>query len=256
MTNVIPYSWSSWRSNCTESLTSISSYPRPLSAGTAVPAWAYLDVVTADRFIAEAAQDNLGLPESLAGGATPTSNGTTPSQTQSQTATNTPSSSKSDNLPAIVGGAVGGAVGLGLIIVLIIYLMKRKSGKSKVPPSAEFSKVLPPGTPLPMGFDTHAVGFRTRTASPTSNGLLNEANPAYNQNNMNALYPDRPISYMNGTNSPPPPQPPVPPFAAPWSPPPVGHTPAPNAAGYSYTPPPPEMHADVYTPPPGSLGSG
>jgi len=179
-------SWSTWRGNCADSITSIASYPRAIPGATAVPAWAYINVVAEDRFNATEALALAGGAESSAGGST-----STPASTSSPPASSTSSSTSNSTSPvptdsggttqsntntgAIVGGTVGGVVGLGLIICLAIFLMKRQSTKSKhLAPSAEFSRVIPPGSPVPHNFDPAAVGFRSRTNSPLKDGLSSD----------------------------------------------------------------------------------
>ncbi|PVF97712.1 hypothetical protein CPB86DRAFT_775143 [Serendipita vermifera] len=242
--------WSTWRTNCTDSVVSIRSYPRSISTATSVPAWAYLDVVTQDRFNATLAQQAATLPESTAISSQGSTSSTLPSSSDTSTSTpsspvtsDTPASSKHNNTPAIVGGAVGGIVGLGLIICLIIFLFKRNAKKTKkVAPSAEFTKVMPPGSPMPANFDPAAVGFRSRTASPLSNGL-HDSHSGYGMSQTNHTNGSGVIAFQG----------------SPWSPPPVGHTPAPSGGAYSsaYTPPPPGMGRNHlnYTPPPGSIMS-
>ncbi|KAI0773759.1 hypothetical protein C8Q74DRAFT_779488 [Fomes fomentarius] len=155
--------WSGWSENCTS--TSLMTYPLTIPGGTAVPAWAFQDVTTNDRFDvadaeAEALQD---LPDTTASvlpsstSAPPTSTLVTfisPSST-SLTSTDSDSSStssaptsastgsgaapagaggagagagstKNNNLGAIVGGVVGGVIGLLLVGVLVFYLLLRQ----------------------------------------------------------------------------------------------------------------------------------
>ncbi|OJA15784.1 hypothetical protein AZE42_10337 [Rhizopogon vesiculosus] len=52
--------WSVWNFNCSASLTHLSVYPLNIPNGTAIPHWAYLDVVTNDMFNAAAAQRDGG----------------------------------------------------------------------------------------------------------------------------------------------------------------------------------------------------
>ncbi|KAG8799585.1 hypothetical protein FRC16_004787 [Serendipita sp. 398] len=244
--------WSIWRQNCPSSLVTVSSYPLQIPSGTAVPAWAYLNVTYLDRFDAAAAQSVLTEPDVTSDlSSTPTSSSssdptTTPASTTSNTTT--PSASETspvpdspsgkNNIPAIVGGTVGGVVGLGLIACLVLYLMKRDS--RKVPASAEFSKVIPPGSPVPASFDPAVVGFRSHTTSPVNHGLLNNAGGPY-------VIPNQPHQHQNSV--------PVAPYAAPWSPPPATYTPAPNAGYYSNIHTPNINQQLNYTPLPGHTGS-
>ena len=118
-------------------------YPKPINPDTAVPAWAYLDVVPKDKFEALSANQtvNLRLPESTVGNIETSS---TSSGSPSETST-----SQSDNEPigtfAIIGIAVGSTFGIGLI-GLLIYLWKNDKIQS---PSSVFAKL--GGTPRTGG---------------------------------------------------------------------------------------------------------
>ncbi|KIM32521.1 hypothetical protein M408DRAFT_220239 [Serendipita vermifera MAFF 305830] len=249
--------WSTWRGQCTDAVVSISSYPRAIPGATAIPAWAYLNVVGTDVFDPSLAQAAATQPESSVGGSSSASS-TPPSSSTASASSTSPSSSASPSesapppdtgssnkdIGAIVGGSVGGVVGLGLIICLGIFLMRRQSNKS-MPPSAEFSKAIPPGSPVPASFDPAAVGFRSRTNSPFSNGLSSDYGhgPSMHQVSLNGATHGPAVGYAG----------------SPWSPPPMGHTPAPSAGAFSsiYTPPPPgpgPVNAYTYTPPPGAMG--
>ncbi|KAG8824684.1 hypothetical protein FRC17_009039 [Serendipita sp. 399] len=239
--------WSSWRRNCPSSLVTIANYPLEIPSGTVVPAWAYLNVTALDRFDAAAAQAVIDEPESSSGSipsstsssssfTSSSSSATSSTSSPSQTVASSDSPSDKNNIPAIVGGTVGGVVGLGLVACLILFLFKRNS--NKVPASAEFSKVIPPGSPVPVTFDPAAVGFRSHTTSPT-HGLLNNPGGPY-------VIPSPPHQRQNSI--------PVP-YAAPWSPPPATHTPAPNTGFYSTAQTSHFNQNLSYTPLPGTTGS-
>ncbi|OJA18037.1 hypothetical protein AZE42_06791 [Rhizopogon vesiculosus] len=65
-------SWSVWSFNCSTSLTHYSVYPFNIPNGTAIPHWAYLDVVANDMFNAAAAQRDGDSPESTSTQVQPT----------------------------------------------------------------------------------------------------------------------------------------------------------------------------------------
>jgi hypothetical protein len=103
-----------------QELTKKDRYPNDISPDTAVPAWAYLDVVTTDKFEAVSASQGVDLPESTIGN-NPMS--TSPPLTSS-------SNNKSLNTAAIIGITVGSTVVLVLIGVLSWL---HKKGKLQVP---------------------------------------------------------------------------------------------------------------------------
>ncbi|KIJ06369.1 hypothetical protein PAXINDRAFT_20436 [Paxillus involutus ATCC 200175] len=138
--------WSSWDLNCTTFYPSV--FPVDIPNGTAIPAWAYQDVVTSDLFnvtLAETTGDN---PESTAthvqstGSAVTSTSAVSASLTGSPSVTVTPtstsSSSSSSNTGAIAGGVVGGVVALAAIVGVISYLALKKK-RSRVAPSAQFA---------------------------------------------------------------------------------------------------------------------
>ncbi|KAM5540809.1 hypothetical protein V8D89_005453 [Ganoderma adspersum] len=142
--DIVP--WILYSQNC--SAVSIQKYPENIPSGTAIPAWAYLDVRingTFDAAAAEAvaAQD---LPESTALPApsttqTSSSNTSTPSPLSTTTSgaasgttaavdDNSSSGSKKSNAGAIAGGVVGGLAGLALIGVAVFFALRFRSGRS------------------------------------------------------------------------------------------------------------------------------
>jgi len=125
-------SWSIWSTNC--STIYPEKYIGEIPSGTSIPAWAYLDVVSLDRFDPYRAEQAAGLPESSATSFRPT--GTALSAT-TPTPTDNPSKKKS-NVGPIVGGVVGGLVGLGLIvafIVTMICVIRRRRQRAHTTPS-------------------------------------------------------------------------------------------------------------------------
>jgi hypothetical protein len=91
-----------------------------ISSGTAVPAWAYIDVVTEDIFDPVYATQAVGLPESTVG-----NDQTSPSESPSIS----PTSNMSRDTIIIIGGAVGGIVGFGLLagVFILCYLKRRRA---------------------------------------------------------------------------------------------------------------------------------
>ncbi|KAI0773866.1 hypothetical protein C8Q74DRAFT_1267134 [Fomes fomentarius] len=132
---VIP--WSTYARNC--STVYVQKYPEPIPAGTAVPAWAYIDITANNTFDPEAAQAlaNQDAPESTASVKPSSTSGSlagSPSETQSSNgapqAGGNSSSSKSSNIGPIVGGVVGGVVGLIAIGLAIFFFLRYKRNRA------------------------------------------------------------------------------------------------------------------------------
>ncbi|KAH7929700.1 hypothetical protein BV22DRAFT_1002169 [Leucogyrophana mollusca] len=162
--------WSTWSFNCSTIYTNCS-FPYDIPTGTAVPKWAYLNVLPSDYFnitLAQAAGDS---PESTAtrvqstGGIPPSSSAPATSTfhttgTPSAPAQSTSSGSSSSHAGPIAGGVVGGVVALAAIgAALAFYFVRRR--RSHVAPSAAFSEnrggssmytptLYIPQTPLPQ----------------------------------------------------------------------------------------------------------
>ncbi|KIP11619.1 hypothetical protein PHLGIDRAFT_457951 [Phlebiopsis gigantea 11061_1 CR5-6] len=125
--------WSQWIANCTNS-TFVMSFPRPIPSGTAIPAWAFLNVTMTDTFDPATAQlyQASNSTESSAPPASSTSS-VLSSNTQTSTSTGTASSTASPktNVGAIAGGVVGGVVGVAVLCVLLgLWLKQRKARMS------------------------------------------------------------------------------------------------------------------------------
>ncbi|KAG6333493.1 hypothetical protein ID866_5596 [Astraeus odoratus] len=135
--------WSSWSFNCSTVYPSI--YPEDIPSGTAVPNWAYQDVVTSDSFNVTLAQLTGDAPESTATKAPSTATGVTSSTAVSASltstsagalaSTTTQASSSSSNVGPIVGGTVGGVVILAAAAAFVTWLCMRRRRKA-TPPSA------------------------------------------------------------------------------------------------------------------------
>ncbi|KIK39236.1 hypothetical protein CY34DRAFT_14524 [Suillus luteus UH-Slu-Lm8-n1] len=114
-------------------------YPTTIPTGTAVPNWAYLDVVSGNIFNATAAQLDGDLPEPNATSPlTLTSTASlSPSVPVSTTSTgSSPTTSKSSNVGATAGGVVGGIVVVGAIAGLAAWLFIRRRRSRRAPPAA------------------------------------------------------------------------------------------------------------------------
>lgn len=131
-----PVTWSSWKANCSTAFTQL--YPTTIPTGTAVPNWAYLDVVTSDIFNATAAQLDGDLPESNATAplsisipTSTTSLSTSVPVSTTSTASSTPTS-KSSTVGAIAGGVIGGIAGVGAITGLVawFFIKRRRSHRA------------------------------------------------------------------------------------------------------------------------------
>jgi len=134
-------SWSEWTTNC--AAVSVGSFPEISPLQTFVPAWAYLDVETNDRFNETAArlavnatEHSEPLPSSAYSPTvsvkTSTSISSAGPPTQPTLANVNPSTSSTNTslgpdsrLDTIVGGVVGGVLGLALIGTVAIWLILR-----------------------------------------------------------------------------------------------------------------------------------
>ncbi|KAM5540813.1 hypothetical protein V8D89_005457 [Ganoderma adspersum] len=130
---IIP--WLTYSQNCAN--TYIEKYPENIPAGTAIPAWAYLDVRVNGTFDPAAAEALAAqnLPESSAAPAlstSPTTSGTTsgPSTAPGDTSD---SSSKKSNAGAIAGGVVGALAGLALVGAAVFFPLRLRSSRSSAP---------------------------------------------------------------------------------------------------------------------------
>jgi len=143
--------WSTWNANCTSAIYQ-SVYPEPIPSGTAVPAWAYIDVSKSDNFNATAAQLNEqeNHPESTASG--PSATGAVPS------ATNVPSSSgKKSNTGAIVGGVVGGIGGAAILAAIAFFFWRRHQRNVSARSAAAATKLDP-------GYDASGTTYGSEKA--------------------------------------------------------------------------------------------
>ncbi|THH28014.1 hypothetical protein EUX98_g6170 [Antrodiella citrinella] len=151
--------WSTWNQNCTAAIYE-SVYPEPIPSGTAVPAWAFLDVTVSDNFNASAAQLNeeTNPAESSASSVaalptnSPTVGGPLPTHAAAASHSGSP-------VGAIVGGVVGGVVGLAILAAIGIFFWRRRGRSSAARTSAasnidmtggEYPAVSQVYTPIPV----------------------------------------------------------------------------------------------------------
>lgn len=110
--------WPDWKFYCS---TEYLGYPENIPSGTAIPQWAYQNVVVSGSFNATLAQVVGDSPES-------TATAYSLSVLTNPTGSSTPSlsSPKSNNAGAIVGGIVGGAVGLTAVAAVATWFFIRR----------------------------------------------------------------------------------------------------------------------------------
>ncbi|PFH47065.1 hypothetical protein AMATHDRAFT_50580 [Amanita thiersii Skay4041] len=115
------YSWRTYGQNC--SAVQIGMYPEDILSNTAIPHWAYQDVVASNKFdINVAQQEAQEGPDTTAGAAATT-------VTASATVVVTAGGSKGSksNVGPIVGGVIGGVGALALIAgVFVLWFFRRK----------------------------------------------------------------------------------------------------------------------------------
>ncbi|PVF99557.1 hypothetical protein CPB86DRAFT_289726 [Serendipita vermifera] len=165
--------WSYWRTNCTDDgLITVATYPKPIPFGTAVPAWAYLDITMDDSFNPTDAKAMMYTPES------------TPPPTSSIRASNTVHSD-GDHVPIIVGGVVGCILGLGILSLLALFIQKRYNSQTsrEVTPYTIVSQ-MPPDAPLYTPWSPPPPQFSTvdptqvRRDTPSGGGATSNPPPA------------------------------------------------------------------------------
>ncbi|PIL36659.1 hypothetical protein GSI_00348 [Ganoderma sinense ZZ0214-1] len=181
-------------------------YPMAIQPGTAVPAWAYLDVVKVDRFNETAARlvAAANVPESTAVSSSSSTSTTTTitfsttsatSQSTTITTSSQPSttglggaagsgSNHSDSKGPLVGGIVGGVLGLLLISALVFYILLRHcrlTGATHAQPDSGGHAALSAegtlsrsGTPGPYG---HPAALKERTTSPMDSVVYDPDDP-------------------------------------------------------------------------------
>ncbi|KAI0721814.1 hypothetical protein C8T65DRAFT_629280 [Cerioporus squamosus] len=140
--------WSLYAQNC--STVYVQKFPDDIPLGTAVPAWAYIDVTRNGTFNPDAAEAiaNLDKPDTTAtisvvsAGPSSTSSTRPPSSTghgaSGSGSTGLPSqggsSSGKSNIGPIVGGVVGGVLGALAIGLGIFFFLRHRRNKSKSHP--------------------------------------------------------------------------------------------------------------------------
>jgi len=185
--------WSFWIANCTSDQVTQNGYGHAVPPGTAIPAWAYLDVVDEDTFNANEAQTKAGEH----GADTFPSTGGNSGSSKS-------GGSSSANIGAIAGGAVGGVVVIGLIVALIVYLVVRR----KRSPAAIYSGDSPtmpmaPALVPPAGASPYMAPSGTGPNSPTTPSEFRYGGqPSYASMPPAQLYnPDHPWTYPAASNA-------------------------------------------------------
>lgn len=162
--------------------------PMGIPAGTAVPSWAYQDVITKGSFDITVVNGTTAPDSTVAVNGPTSSSSVTSTSTSiffyptskssffpsaSGTPTATSSSSKSNNAGAIAGGVVGGVVGLvgiGLLIFLILrHKKKKRSGYGSGAREAT-GEVGGPHTPRLSGYYAGGNPPMTQTVTPVSAG--------------------------------------------------------------------------------------
>jgi len=180
--------WSFWSENCTAPYDKI--YPEILPAGTAVPGWAYLDVVGSNVYNATVAQQfaESDPPESTGIASSTPSSSASASKSSTSTGINfsslfSPSSTANSaggtaaadqnlsthksNAGPIAGGVIAGVVVLALVAALATWFCLRRSRARQVAPSAAYKANDPGMTYGAAGAGYAAGGYaQAPTATP------------------------------------------------------------------------------------------
>ena len=153
-------------------------FPETIPVGTAVPAWAYLDVTTSNDWNLTtaknyAAQNKTEITNpSSTSSTSSTSMSSTSSGSASPTATTAPTThtSKKTNVGAIVGGVVGGVCGAVLLLLALLFWYRRRKAQRR-PPSAQFRQPSPVLIAAPWTPDAEKR-FSPGPTSPVSIGRI------------------------------------------------------------------------------------
>jgi hypothetical protein len=144
------YRWSTWVLSCTSDYN--GTFPVRIPSGTAVPAWAYLDVTLPDSFNVTAAEADaaLDLPESSAPSvpsstiaSSSSSSTSSPSSAAASSTSAVPSSGssskKGSDTGALVGGLVGGIGGAAVLAAVATFFAVRRRRSTSHDPQAAAS---------------------------------------------------------------------------------------------------------------------
>ncbi|KAI1788869.1 hypothetical protein LXA43DRAFT_609760 [Ganoderma leucocontextum] len=174
--DIVP--WLLYSQNC--STPYIQKYPENIPSGTAIPAWAYLDVRINNTFDPAAAQAVAAqdLPESTApAAASQTSLSTgTDGNIGAPTATGgdpSSSSKKTSNAGAIVGGVVGGIAGLALISLAVAFILRYRRSHSDSAPGGKHGQQ--PESPY-TNYSTSAPAWEKSPVTSVSTHRLYDPN--------------------------------------------------------------------------------
>jgi len=197
--------FSAWTPNCTAIYS--QQYPDHIPDGTAVPHYAYLDVVTSDTFDLGRARA-AGGPESTRPArpiysptlTTSSINTTTiPTTTSNPYPTSSPSIAKKTDVGAIAGAVSGGIVGLAALGVLVFFLLRRRpSSESPVPTTSNYDPMMAKQTLAGVGDSSHPPSPTAPGSSSVAVGLPQQY-PAMYANQVPANFTDNlTTSFMVG----------------------------------------------------------
>jgi len=171
-------------SNCTTVY--LQQFPKDIPYDTAVPHYAYLDVITNGTFDVTRAQA-AGGPESTS----PPKATYYPTLTASSTTTgpsahsNSTTTAKTTNVGAIAGGVVGGVAGLAILAVLIFFLLRHR-----------------PAPPPPMAQQTSIYSPHPSSPAPGSPLILTPPLTPGSPILYPTMYPNQvPANYTNSTTT-------------------------------------------------------
>ncbi|KAF9013969.1 hypothetical protein BDQ17DRAFT_1341829 [Cyathus striatus] len=128
--------WNTWINNCPS--VTFTTFPKPISDGTGVPPWAYLNLtVTNNTFDPIAAKENATTAQTTSdviSSSTGTIISASGSAISSASETTQVSNSRHSNAGAIAGGVVGGLAFIAALAVLILWLLiRRRNSRASYP---------------------------------------------------------------------------------------------------------------------------
>ncbi|KAG7442072.1 uncharacterized protein BT62DRAFT_922890 [Guyanagaster necrorhizus] len=167
--------WDEWDTNCT---TTYQTYPENIPAGTAVPHYAYLSLLSNGTFDFSSAMTDNGAEAthvaSLSSSATGSSSASASSSSAPATSQGSSGGGSSSNTGAIVGGVVGGVVGLAILVGLTFFFVRRHQRSAAAATTRPTGGDIPP--PASAFVDQNLTG--TTYAPATYNKVYDPNDPS------------------------------------------------------------------------------
>ncbi|KAK0208852.1 hypothetical protein DFS33DRAFT_1305980 [Desarmillaria ectypa] len=170
--------WSTYSINCT---TTYTIFPHDIPSDTAVPHWAYIDLLSNGTVNMAAAETDTGAETTST--ATTSSVAVTPTSTiasRPETTSASSSESSKDRTGAIAGGVVGGVLGVAAIMIGVIFFVLGRSRQKRLgrPQHPEPIFIAPSSTGQKL-YDPNNPSTFPVSHSPMTSGEYSSMNTRY-----------------------------------------------------------------------------